>query len=127
MTTLVTAEAFTEADEDEILIPILFASAYCLVSNPLIFESVEDGTRTPMIRRRRKTIDGLLEEYGERGGRMNVFQENHLSGMDHMAKQMVAIVELKTMKKLKTKIKEVSSQIEKKQEKLSTILRGYGK
>ena len=69
MTTPVTAEAFTEADEDETLIPIFFASAYCLVSSPLIFESfasVEDGTRTPPIRRRRKTIEGLLQEYGER-------------------------------------------------------------
>jgi hypothetical protein len=74
-----------------------------------------------MIRRRRKTIDGLLEEYGERGGRMNVFQENHLSGMDHMAKQMDAIVELKTMENLRTNFKDVSSQMEKKQEEIRTI------
>jgi hypothetical protein len=53
------------ADEDNLL--MLFASAYCcVVSSPLILESEEHGTRTPMIRRRRKTIEGLLLEYGER-------------------------------------------------------------
>jgi hypothetical protein len=49
------------ADEDNLL--MLFASAYsCVVSSPLILESEENGTSTP-IRRRRKTIEGLLLEY----------------------------------------------------------------
>jgi hypothetical protein len=58
--------ALTGSDDD-ILIASLFNSAFCLASSPLLFESVDEGgPSVPLIRRRRKTIEGLFEEYGER-------------------------------------------------------------
>ena len=62
--------SMTIADEDisadDDILFMLFASAYCcVVSSPLFFESEDDWRSTP-IRRRRKTIEGLLLEYGER-------------------------------------------------------------
>jgi hypothetical protein len=66
------------------------------------------------------------------GTRMNVFEESHLSRMDNISKHLVAMVEIKTrdvdmirmeklMAKQEAKIKDVSGQMEKKQEKLGTI------
>jgi hypothetical protein len=66
--TILAAGAFTGSDDD-ILISSLYSSAYCLVSSPLLLESVgldEGGGSVPLIRRHRKTIEGLFEEYGER-------------------------------------------------------------
>jgi hypothetical protein len=57
-------------------------------------------------------------------GSITVFQENHLSELGNMTQEMVAMVELKTLENLETKIKKVSSQIETKNEKLSTIADG---
>jgi hypothetical protein len=54
------------ADDDELL-ATLFGVVYCLLSSPVILQSSEKGgSSTPQIRRCRKTIEGLLEEYGEK-------------------------------------------------------------
>ena len=58
--------AFT-GSYDANLIASLFSSAYCLVSSPLLLESVDvGGGSVSLILRQQKTIQGLFEEYGER-------------------------------------------------------------
>ena len=64
--TLLVAEDLTTADDD-ILVPSLFAYAYRLASPSLLFDSVrvQGRVNASPIHRIRKTIEGLLEEYGE--------------------------------------------------------------
>ena len=65
--TLLVAEDLTTADDD-ILVPSLFAYAYRLASPSLLFDSVrvQGRVNASPIHRIRKTIEGLLEEYGEK-------------------------------------------------------------
>jgi hypothetical protein len=58
---------------------------------------------------------------GSKAKAINVLFENHLSRIDHMTEQMVAIVELKSVENLQAKIKEVSSQMKYNKESLQTI------
>jgi hypothetical protein len=79
------ADEDISADDDILL--MLFASAYCcVVSSPLFLESEDDWRSTP-IRRRRKTIEGLLLEYGERNFerayRMSFASFSHLHTLLH--------------------------------------------
>jgi hypothetical protein len=65
--TILDAEAIKAGADEDILLVNVLCSAYCVLSSPVILESPEEGyVSTPLIRRYRKTIEGLLEEYGER-------------------------------------------------------------
>jgi hypothetical protein len=64
--TLPDAEAFKAGANDDDLLATVFCSAYWAFSSPVILKSSEEGgVSQPLIRRYRKTIEGLLEEYGE--------------------------------------------------------------
>jgi hypothetical protein len=65
--TILDAEAIKAGADEDILLVNVLCAAYCVLSSPVILESPEEGyVSTPLIRRYRKTIEGLLEEYGER-------------------------------------------------------------
>ena len=72
-----------------------------------------DGESIPSARTRKS-----YKKKGEAG--MELFQENHLVGMDDMAQQMIAMVELKTHDNLQCKIKDVTNQMQKNRENKTT-------